>query len=169
MFYTKLDHETGTIETVIHPENTYTLCPQCGNEHQIDLTDIPELCLESTQVYCSKCSAQREREQRCKQAESTEPTVGIFHLTSRPRTSPKIIQIIPAPANMLAHYKATNAKPGEWRQVNGQPVAANMPIACLALIELASGDREVRAMTSCNEGYFELADEREDFLFVTDN
>lgn len=64
MFYVKYDHETGTIKAEIHYGNTYTVCPACGTEHQISLTDIPELDLESTVVYCSPCSERRQMERQ---------------------------------------------------------------------------------------------------------
>lgn len=51
----------------------------------------------------------------------------------------KIIQIIPAPANML--YAFEDGK--------------TYPVACLALVELSNGDREVHAMAAINGGPIE--------------
>lgn len=51
-----------------------------------------------------------------------------------------IIQIIPAPANLMYGY-------------DGGDSAAR--IACLALVELADGDREIRAMGLTNCEIFE--------------
>ena len=51
----------------------------------------------------------------------------------------KIIQIIPAPANML--YAFEDGK--------------TYPVACLALVELSNGDREVHAMGTINSGPIE--------------
>ena len=51
----------------------------------------------------------------------------------------KIIQIIPAPANML--YAFEDGK--------------TYPVACLALVELSNGDREVHAMATINSGPIE--------------
>ena len=42
-----------------------------------------------------------------------------------------IIQIIPAPSNLMYGYDGGTAQ----------------PVACLALVELADGDREIRAMS----------------------
>lgn len=51
----------------------------------------------------------------------------------------KIMQIISAPANMC--YAFEDGK--------------TYPVACLALVELSSGDREVRAMVAINGGPIE--------------
>ena len=60
MFYMK---HKGT-KLFIESDNVYTACPQCGQEHQVDLQEI--LCtgtadLYSTQVYCHKCSVERAK------------------------------------------------------------------------------------------------------------
>ena len=46
----------------------------------------------------------------------------------------KTIQIIPAPSNLMYAYDGGTAQ----------------PVACLALVELADGDREIRAMSLTN-------------------
>ncbi|ERI72959.1 hypothetical protein HMPREF0239_03061, partial [Clostridium sp. ATCC BAA-442] len=51
----------------------------------------------------------------------------------------KIIQIIPAPSNLMYAYDGGTAQ----------------PVACLALVELADGDREIRAMGLTNGEIFE--------------
>ena len=50
-----------------------------------------------------------------------------------------IIQIIPAPSNLMYAYDGGTAQ----------------PVACLALVELADGDREIRAMGLTNGEIFE--------------
>ena len=49
-----------------------------------------------------------------------------------------IIQIIPAPSNLMYGYDG-----------------GTQPVACLALVELADGDREIRAMGLTNCEIFE--------------
>ena len=51
----------------------------------------------------------------------------------------KTIQIIPAPSNLMYGYDGGTAQ----------------PVACLALVELADGDREIRAMSLTNGEIFE--------------
>ena len=61
MFYMK--HKGKKLE--IHEDNVYTICPQCGKEHAVDLQDIlkcEHADLYSTYPYCEECTAQRERD-----------------------------------------------------------------------------------------------------------
>ena len=51
----------------------------------------------------------------------------------------KIIQIIPAPTNMLYAFEG----------------GKTYPVACLALVELSNGDHEVHAMAAINGGPIE--------------
>ena len=51
----------------------------------------------------------------------------------------KIIQIIPAPANMCYAFEDGKAS----------------PVTCLALVELSNGDREIHAMAIFNGGPIE--------------
>lgn len=53
--------------------------------------------------------------------------------------SDKIIQIIPAPANMAYAFEDGKAH----------------PVTCLALVELSNGDREIHAMAIFNGGPIE--------------
>lgn len=59
MFYvkTKVNDETE-IRTEITDENVFTICPVCGKEHAIDISEIFEIGgdLYSSQVCCEKCS-----------------------------------------------------------------------------------------------------------------
>lgn len=46
----------------ITDENVYTVCPQCGKEHCVNLHDVftdGDLC--STQVYCPSCSKKMDK------------------------------------------------------------------------------------------------------------
>lgn len=64
MFYLK-DNEK---KLPITCDNVYTTCPQCGREHKVDLEEILESGehdLDTTQVYCEECSAERQAN-RCK-------------------------------------------------------------------------------------------------------
>ena len=59
MFYLKHSGEKLPIEG----DNVYTICPECGREHAIDLQEILEggsADLYGTAVYCEECSARRE-------------------------------------------------------------------------------------------------------------
>lgn len=65
MFYLK---DNGK-KLPISCDNVYTTCPQCGREHKVDLEEILESGehdLDTTQVYCEECSAQREAEREAK-------------------------------------------------------------------------------------------------------
>lgn len=66
MFYVKEQINYGTeINTVITDNNVYTKCPQCGIEHKVDLSDVfSDECadLETTLVFCEKCSKKMEEE-----------------------------------------------------------------------------------------------------------
>lgn len=61
MFYvkSKLNDEVE-IKIEINDENTYTNCPECGAEVQVDLSDMTDergyLDLFGTSCYCRKCS-----------------------------------------------------------------------------------------------------------------
>lgn len=58
MFYLKHNGEKLPIEG----DNVYTICPECGREHAIDLQEILEggsADLYGTAVYCEECSARR--------------------------------------------------------------------------------------------------------------
>lgn len=59
MFYLKHNGEKLPIEG----GNVYTICPECGREHAVDLQEILEggsADLYGTAVYCEECSARRE-------------------------------------------------------------------------------------------------------------
>lgn len=59
MFYLKYNGEKLPIED----GNVYTICPECGREHAVDLQEILEggdADLYGTAVYCEECSARRE-------------------------------------------------------------------------------------------------------------
>lgn len=64
MFYIKAEIAEGvTIKAEITDENVFTICPECGVEHRVELDDIlkcehADLC--STAVCCAKCSAARQ-------------------------------------------------------------------------------------------------------------
>lgn len=58
MFYMK--HKGTKLE--IRDDNVYTICPECGKEHHVDLHDIlsaEHADLYSTSVYCYDCSERR--------------------------------------------------------------------------------------------------------------
>ena len=80
----------------------------------------------------------------------------------------KIIQIIPAPDKMRAHFE--NTDPDALRDKNGNPVAMYAPVACLALVETENGDQEVKAMvTAHQQSNLVFVDEHDEFLFLTDD
>ena len=63
MFWVKSKIAEGvTVRTVITDENVFTVCPQCGLEHKVDLCDVlsgGDTDLYGTQVYCRECSTKR--------------------------------------------------------------------------------------------------------------
>ena len=59
--------------------------------------------------------------------------------------SDKIVQIIPAPADMWARFKADEGDGGACR------------VVCLALVENGDGCRDVRPMTADGDGVIEFA------------
>jgi|GEM_PF-716941 len=64
MFYIKHENDGVTVKAEITDENVFTICPECGKEHAVNLQEI--LCagnadLYSTQVYCHKCSVGRAK------------------------------------------------------------------------------------------------------------
>ena len=59
MFYLRHSGEKLPIEG----DNVFTICPECGREHAVDLQEILEggsADLYGTAVYCEECSARRE-------------------------------------------------------------------------------------------------------------
>ena len=59
MFYLKHKGEKLPVEA----DNVYTVCPECGREHTVDLQVILEggdADLYGTAVYCEECSARRD-------------------------------------------------------------------------------------------------------------
>lgn len=59
MFYLKHKGEKLPVEA----DNVYTVCPECGREHTVDLQVILEggdADLYGTSVYCEACSARRD-------------------------------------------------------------------------------------------------------------
>lgn len=65
MFYIKSEVGNGvTITAEINDDNVFTRCPECGEEHQVDLQDAVmdgQLDLYGTAIYCAECSAKREK------------------------------------------------------------------------------------------------------------
>ena len=66
MFYVKAEISNGiTIKAEI-ADNVFTLCPKCGQEHPVDLSEIfhdGDVDLYITQVFCAECSARIARNQ----------------------------------------------------------------------------------------------------------
>lgn len=68
MFYVKEkinDELTFTVE--IDDENVFTICPECGEEHAVDLSEIfssGQCDLFSTAVYCRSCSEKRANKKK---------------------------------------------------------------------------------------------------------
>lgn len=65
MFYVKTKINEGTeIRTEITDENVFTVCPQCGQEHAVDLSEIfsdGHSDLFGTAVYCRKCGDEHSK------------------------------------------------------------------------------------------------------------
>lgn len=56
MFYAK----SGDIKIELNDENVFTICPNCGKEHMVDLIEVLQdegASLYGTRVYCAECSA----------------------------------------------------------------------------------------------------------------
>ena len=64
MFWIKTDIGNGiSIKAEINDDNIFTTCPECGEEHQVDLQDAVidgKLDLYGIRVYCEACSRARE-------------------------------------------------------------------------------------------------------------
>lgn len=61
MFYVKSEIAEGvTVRAEITDENVFTICPDCGIEHQVDLADVVDedgkLDLFSTAICCTACT-----------------------------------------------------------------------------------------------------------------
>ena len=70
----------------------------------------------------------------------------------------KILQIIPAPADMWAVFEGTDADGEKYRYRNR--------VACLVLVEGRDGSRDVAAMVHDEVGYFTTAGSFEDFRTI---
>lgn len=59
MFYMK--HKGKRLE--ITEDNVYTICPQCGREHAVDICDVLSCGgdLYGTNVFCETCTAKRQK------------------------------------------------------------------------------------------------------------
>lgn len=60
MFYLKEDGK----KLIIRADNVYTICPRCGREHAVDLSDVAladEFEIEFTHVFCGDCTKEFER------------------------------------------------------------------------------------------------------------
>lgn len=59
MFYMK--HQGKRLE--ITEDNVYTICPQCGQEHAVDICGVLSCGgdLYGTAVYCETCTAKRQK------------------------------------------------------------------------------------------------------------
>lgn len=61
MFYVKHESDEVLVKVEINDENVFTVCPNCGTEHQVDLCDVfkdGDIDLFGAQVFCAKCSKQ---------------------------------------------------------------------------------------------------------------
>ena len=77
----------------------------------------------------------------------------------------KIIQIIPAPAGLMAYFHDDSIPLDD----QGRGTATSQPVCCLALVEVecASGiEREVRPMTIVSEGYADFPTDANNFVAV---
>ena len=62
MFFVKEERDGIDITVEITDENVYTICPDCGCVHLVDLASVfldGQGDLMSTQVYCGECSAKK--------------------------------------------------------------------------------------------------------------
>ena len=65
MLYVKAKTDEAEIKVVITDENVYTVCPDCGKEHMVDIIDLCEngdFDLYGTSVYCPECGKKRRKE-----------------------------------------------------------------------------------------------------------
>jgi len=60
MFYTKLTlSENSKVITRLSDKNVYSICPKCGKEIQVNLSDVlkeEDTDLHTTCVYCKSCA-----------------------------------------------------------------------------------------------------------------
>lgn len=60
LFYVKKQTQGTEINVEICDNNVFTVCPECGKEHAVDLTKIfthGDGSFYATRAYCPKCSA----------------------------------------------------------------------------------------------------------------
>lgn len=65
MLYVKAKTDEAEIKVVITDENVYTVCPDCGKEHAVDIVDLcgsEDFDLYGTSVYCHGCGEKRRKE-----------------------------------------------------------------------------------------------------------
>lgn len=62
MFYTKLTlSENSKVITRLSDKNVYSICPKCGKEIRVNLSDVlkeEDTDLHTTCVYCKSCAAE---------------------------------------------------------------------------------------------------------------
>lgn len=63
MFYTKLTlSENSKVITSLSDKNVYSICPKCGKEIRVNLSDVlkeEDTDLHTTGVYCNSCATKR--------------------------------------------------------------------------------------------------------------
>lgn len=65
LFYVKKQMKGIEINMEICDNNVFTVCPQCGKEHAVDLTEIfahGDGSFYATKTYCPKCSDKIRRQ-----------------------------------------------------------------------------------------------------------
>ncbi len=55
----------------ITEDNIYTICPQCGQEHTVDISDVLSYGgdLYGTNVFCETCTAKRQKAEEIRKNE----------------------------------------------------------------------------------------------------
>ena len=69
MFYVKVKTGEAEFKAVLTYKNVYTICPDCLQEHGVNIFDLwqsSDFDLLGTNVYCPKCSENHSTKQKRK-------------------------------------------------------------------------------------------------------
>ena len=127
MFYLK--HKGKKIP--VEADNVYTICPECGREHTVDLQEILEggdADLYGTAVYCEECSARRDaaRSGQDKQAQEIARRFGVDEKTVQNIVRSGLDAGLPVNACYVGARLALSLASGQEELFDLQDVAAVM-------------------------------------------
>lgn len=65
MLYVKEKIGVAEVRVALQYDNVFTVCPDCGKEHKVDLADFladEDFDIEFSEIYCVECTAKRMME-----------------------------------------------------------------------------------------------------------